>query len=761
MFFFLSVATFCSDIPSTRVNSTEEKILQIEKEIEELNLKRKTLENLKATFIKNKNVKNPKIGLVLSGGGAKGAAHIGVLKTLEKYNIPVDYIVGTSAGSIIGAMYSVGYSPDEIEKIVSSLKFDELFVNSSDRKLKEIVEKTSSNKYPLNVSLTKDFDISLPMGVLNGENIYITLKNIFARAENTHDFKKLPIPFRAITTDLQTGKSIDVNSGDLALAVLKSMAIPSFIDPVKDNDKYYVDGGVVDNFPVLQAINMGANIVIGVDISAEPAVINDNSNIIQVLDKLSTYTGEKNVNNQKFYPDILITPNVKKHSTLNFNDLPALVKEGEIASEKLNQSLEKLTNKERFNKIQAKKDKMKEQKFFIQIIKVTGNNILTEKEIKKLKPKKNNLSIKDINLWIEKIYAKNYIDRIFYSIDNNTINFTIEEKIDPKIKAGLFYISNYGAGIETVGEIPVFDTFNLSQKNYLLKAEFSKYPKISLKDMAQYNIFNHNLLLSAELEYNLNPILLYSNGDNISTYKNSAFKTNLSIGTTIFDNTIAGYTLSYKTMKTSYDSGKKLNDFKNLEKNNSYFINSLSIFYDTLDRPEYATSGAKSLIQAFSEINSKNGYSFEGYSGTFLKCFPLNDNLTLHANLSGGKIYDGNNAPVSELFNLGGLRNNPLRKKYSFVGLPFSSIYTNNFMIGKLGLQYSFSSNLHLNFDYNIGTYNYQSEFDKNEKIWDMKKQGYGVGLGINTFFGPMDFSISNNVLDNNLLFQVYIGYIF
>ncbi|MGL5702074.1 MAG: patatin-like phospholipase family protein, partial [Cetobacterium sp.] len=263
LFYLLSLSIFASHLPN-RVNSKEAKVKEIERQIEELELKRKNLENLKATFLKTTDENRPKVGLVLSGGGAKGAAHIGVLRVIEKYGIPVDYVVGTSAGSIIAAMYSVGYTPDEIEKTVTDLQFYELFRNASNRDLESIVQKTQSNKYPLTISLNEDFNLSLPMGVLNGEYIYLELKKIFARAEGVKDFKEFPIPFRAMTTNLQTGESVAIDSGDLALATLKSMAIPTFLDPIRDGDNYYVDGGVADNFPVIQAINMGADVVIGV-----------------------------------------------------------------------------------------------------------------------------------------------------------------------------------------------------------------------------------------------------------------------------------------------------------------------------------------------------------------------------------------------------------------------------------------------------------------------------------------------------------------
>ncbi|MGL4970396.1 MAG: patatin-like phospholipase family protein, partial [Cetobacterium sp.] len=146
LFFLLSLSVLASHSPN-RVNSKEAKVKEIERQIEELELKRKNLENLRATFLKSNDENRPKVGLVLSGGGAKGAAHIGVLRVLEKYGIPVDYVVGTSAGSIIAAMYSVGYTPDEIEKTVTDLQFYELFRNASDRDLEGIVQKTRSNKY--------------------------------------------------------------------------------------------------------------------------------------------------------------------------------------------------------------------------------------------------------------------------------------------------------------------------------------------------------------------------------------------------------------------------------------------------------------------------------------------------------------------------------------------------------------------------------------------------------------------------------------
>ena len=163
----------------------------------------------------------------------------------------------------------------------------------------------------------------------------------------------------------------------------------------------------------------------------------------------------------------------------------------------------------------------------------------------------------------------------------------------------------------------------------------------------------------------------------------------------------------------------------------------------------------------FSDTNAREGNSLEGYSMMAIKYFPLTTNWSLNTTLSGGQMYDADNTPLAELFNLGGLRSNPIRRNYSFVGLPISSVYTDNFFIAGAGLQYTIAPNLYLNLSYNMGTYNYYSGFESEKGIWDMKKDGYGIGVGWDTFLGPMDFSVSNNVLNNEMLFQVHIGYVF
>lgn len=753
----------------TRINTLEERVKAIDEQIREFQMKKEMLEKLKESFVeKNIDLKEemprserPKIGLVLSGGGAKGAAHIGVLRTIEKYKIPIDYIVGTSAGSIIAAMYSIGYTPDEIEKTINSLNFGKLFTNTTARDLKGIVEKTTSNKYPLTLSIDKNFNLSLPMGIFDGEQIYLQLKEIFGRAEGVSDFSKLPIPFRAMTTDLDNGHSVAVESGDLALATLKSMAIPTFIDPIRDGGTYYVDGGVADNFPVLQAADMGADIIIGVDISADSVRITDSSNIISILDKLATYNGDMRTRRQKDFPDILITPDVKNHSTLDFNNLPALIQEGEIAAEKLDFALSKLSDEKAFLEIRGASEKLEPVYQDITNIKLSGSELLTEKDVLALKPKPGILTQDELKIWIEKIYSLKYIDRVFYYVNGDTMEVIVREKINNKLNAGISYASNYGAGLELAAEIPVLEKLGLSQKNYIVKAELSKYPKITLKDLTQYNFFNNSLIVSADLTYGKNPVFIYKDSDNISTYSSNELEGNLSFGKSIYKNSILGYTLGFKNIETDYESGLKLDKLPSFKNSGSLVNNQLSFYYDSINQEYYPSRGTRLVGQIFAGTPTNGETSYRGYLAQGDTFIPITEKLSLGTHLIRGSISDTENTPLADLFSVGGLRNNILRRNYSFYGVPMGAIYTDNFIIASGALQYNLFSSMNIIGKYNVLSYNYDSLFGDSRRIWDDSLVGYGLGLGWDTFLGPMDLVISNDALSGGYLFQVHIGYNF
>ncbi len=272
----------------------------------------------------------PKVGLVLSGGGAKGSAHIGVLKVLEEVGIPVDYIAGTSMGSIIGGMYSLGYSADELDSIIKSIDWSVYMSNNVIRRQSSYEDKVRSNKYLLNVpfntpSALEDkvenvFINSIPSGFLSGDNFLNLFNSLSVGYQDSIDFNNLPIPFAAVATDMVTGDEVVFRSGKLATAMRSSMSIPGVFSPVYLENMVLIDGGMKNNFPVDICKQMGADIIIGVRVSY--TLEDDAKNLkslpgilSQLMAVVTKGDSEKHIKDC----DIFIAPDIKGFGALSFD----------------------------------------------------------------------------------------------------------------------------------------------------------------------------------------------------------------------------------------------------------------------------------------------------------------------------------------------------------------------------------------------------------------------------------------------------------
>lgn len=290
---------------------------------------RKQMDNIR------RNQKRPTVGLVLSGGGAKGAAEVGVLKYLEEMNIPIDLICGTSIGGLIGAIYSIGYTSDDVKELFTTQNWDMIlsdklsyqhipYMNKMDRaqylvtvpfEVENIFKEETFNHQQSNSS----FAASLPSGIASGFNVNNLISSLTIGYQDSLDFASLPIPFVCVASDLVSGKAKNWTSGSLNDAMRSTMSIPGLFMPLRTEDAILVDGGTRNNFPCDLARAMGADIIIGVDLS-QANVSYDNINNIgniasRFIDMLSNDAYNKNVN----IPDIYIKPNLAEYDMLSFN----------------------------------------------------------------------------------------------------------------------------------------------------------------------------------------------------------------------------------------------------------------------------------------------------------------------------------------------------------------------------------------------------------------------------------------------------------
>ena len=213
--------------------------------------------------------RRPTIGLVLSGGGARGGAHLGVLRALEELNVPVDVIAGTSIGAIIGGLYASGMSVDEIEHVIETIDWDAAFLGDTPRELMSFRRKRDDDLFLVEQKPgLNDGQLTLPLGIVQGQVIDLILIEQTLPVAHIRDFDELPIPFRAVSTDITTGEAVVLGSGNLAEAIRASMSVPAVLAPIDIDGRLLVDGGIAMNLPIEVARQMGAEVIIAVDISA-------------------------------------------------------------------------------------------------------------------------------------------------------------------------------------------------------------------------------------------------------------------------------------------------------------------------------------------------------------------------------------------------------------------------------------------------------------------------------------------------------------
>ena len=279
---------------------------------------------------KASNGDRPKVGLVLSGGGAKGAAHIGVLKYIEEAGIPIDYIAGTSMGSIVGGMYALGYTSDEILDLISNVDWGNLISNEVDRKKISFTRKQESITQSLIIPFStgtdeeemqsRSFKNSLPNGIISGDNLINLFNSLAIGYSDSIPFSELPTPFICIATNLINGDADILDKGIFTKSLRASMAIPVMFDPVEINSTPYVDGGLVCNFPAEQCRAMGADYIIGVSMS--PGLEDDPKNLSSILSQVKQLkeiiTDKENDNYHKMC-DIFIRPDLKGVGMLSFD----------------------------------------------------------------------------------------------------------------------------------------------------------------------------------------------------------------------------------------------------------------------------------------------------------------------------------------------------------------------------------------------------------------------------------------------------------
>ena len=734
--------------------------------------------------------KRPKVGLVLSGGGAKGMAHIGVLKELEAVGLYPDYITGTSMGSIIGALYSIGYSIDELEDFARNSKWLELMSNTLDTRFISINQKDDLGYYPLEFTF-EGGKLLRSSGMIEGQN----LSQFFSRqtwcTAGINNFDDYPIPFRCYGVDILKGRQVEFKDGDLAQAIRGSMAIPLVFSPVLietlADTMLIVDGGVMHNFPVEDVRRMGADIVIGsytgYDETVSAAEMNS---IAKITGRVLMFGGVNDSKEQAKLVDkkYLITPNVKGIQPSDFLQADLIIKRGEDAAELHIADLKHLADS--LNAIEPRKrpeplvrhDSIKVSRVVICGIENTDKENaygiigISENQY---------VSVDMIEEGIARLYSTLLYKSINYCVESTpdgkiVLMFTVKEKGPTQLNLGLYYDETYDIGFTVK-----FSSRSLWNKKYdaSIFANINRYPGIQAQ--INRNISKNNTLsLSSQAEYYYDFKRLYEKNIKLGEVKyhhldwdligiNKGFGSHTKLcASTFFE------TFSVRIDHNSY--------FSALPDTNSTFYYQygfrLKMKHNSLDDNIYPKSGALWDIEAKGVLGSHKEIQFYDHDSVCDRTSYLKLSTNFQYAITFPKIYTTiipsvsigigtNDLHFADQYFIGNNRDNLRYGMVPFAGLRMNQIVTPNY--GIMGITARFEG-VNKVFRFELLKYvnpllriNVLTAYDSLSNIDLLKpsnKDGSaGWGVLIRTPIGPITYFRSEDYLNDKIINYFSVGF--
>ena len=726
----------------------------------------------------------PKVGLVLSGGGAKGLAHIGALKVIEEAGIKVDYIGGTSMGAIIGALYASGYSAQQLDSIFRNTNFTNLIQDNVPRSAKTFYEKEDSERYALSLPF-ENFKISFPQAISGGQNIYNLLVQLLFHVKDVRDFRKLPTPFLCVATNVETGEEILLDKGYLPEAIVASGTFPSLFEPSEIDGQILIDGGVVNNYPINHVKAMGADIIIGVDVQHDLATRESLSSATEILLQINNYRTVNDMKEKSKKTDIYIRPDIAEFSVIDFEKGNEIVKRGEISARDKIDKLKQIALAQNRGPKQSKSIHMVDSLTVNRMI-IEGNDRYTRGYIKgKLRFNlAEKISFEDLRQGINNLSATGNFKAIRYDLVSNGLgtDLILKLKENPTkmfIKMSAHYDDLYKSAA----------LINLTKKNFLMKDDVASFDFI-LGDNIRYNMqyyldkgyywsFGVNSKLTnfdAETDFSLiRGNFNVPNDPNIQTINIDVTDlTNQIYLQTVLKEEFA-FTVGAEHKFLNY-STRTLNQIDVDDEieisasnqsttfdNSNYFSAFSQIKLDTYDEKYFPTKGllfdGDIHFYAFSSDYNENFSQFAVAKAKLGGVFSLFHNLSLNLETEGG-VKLGTSPVASFDFILGGFGNNFVNNFVPFFGYDFLSIPGNSYVKGSGRLDYRFASKHHALF-----SVNYANVADDLFRTGDWFKEpsfsGYGVGYGFESFLGPIQlyYSWSPEINDGN--FFVSVGYWF
>jgi len=708
--------------------------------------------------------KRPKVGVVLSGGGAKGYAHIGALKIIEEAGIKIDYIGGTSMGAIVGGLYASGYSADELEKIMYSLDLNSLIMNEKSRSELPFFDKSYREKYILELPFD-NFKLGFPNALSSGQGTADELSYLFRHVHDIEDFNQLPIPFVCVATKLSNGESVVFHSGYLPQVVMASGAYPTLLEPVSIDGEMYIDGGVRNNYPVQEVKDLGADIIIGVDLQ-EGLLDEENLNsATKIIEQIISYNIAEKSAEQSRLVDLTIRPDLKGYSATSFDDKDSIINSGKKAALKILPELKKIAELQGYPKTEHEPVESGEY-VLIRNLEIKGLETYNRSYIKgKLGIKPPQLaSYQHIRDGVKALYSSGNFNKVYYRIKSNekgekTLRLFVKEKpTKQSVKFGLHYDDLFKTGLllNFSSRHFLFDNSTLSAD--LILGDFPRYIVNYYADNGYYPSFGLSLTFK-QFDEETNMRNFDVNYEDVALgYQFDEFVNQFYIQSTLMEKYALGGGVEHQYLNIKTNNLPTSDPLKKIE--NSYFLSVYGYLKaDNLDNPNFPRTGLK-FDGTFKYLFDSNRKDFNETSRINVNAEwnqPISRWLSFRAFGSFG-TYLSNYQPFSQKFILGGYVEQNFLNYTRFYGLPFMSASGDNKIVLGSAIQARFLKNHYVSGIFNAA--NITDNFN-DLNLLNYRYLGYGIGYGYDSPLGPIVGLWTYSPNTKSGLFNVSLGFWF
>jgi NTE family protein len=722
----------------------------------------------------------PKIGLVLSGGGAKGLAHVGILQAIDSAGLQVDYITGTSMGSVVGGLYAIGYSGNEIEKIAVRLNWATLLSNKPDYKDISIDEKDEYGKYSIELGLKK-LKPQLGTGLIESEELWLTLNELFLPVYDVKDFSKFNIPFKCVAADLSTGKAVVHSKGEIVTAIRSSIAIPSVFTAVDVDSTKLVDGGIIRNFPVTDVKEMGAGYVIGVNLSTGLSNTSKLNTAVDVLYQITQYRDAEDFEKEKLLCNLIIEPPLKDYSAGSFGDAADILLIGKEVGKRYYPYFKRLADS--LNGLKSipysplnrlpQKDKVTIDEIEYVGIEYTNQDLLHHKigiETGKT------YSVSEINRGFRNAFSSRYYNTVNYQLKptepgHAKLICLVKEAPMTQAKVGISYLSYTGFAV--IANLTARDLL-FTKSRTMAKFALGEYFRGLIQHREAFGK-KANSYFNVSYAYDHLPLRLYDQTDKREVYNinKSLLDFNLTKVVTINWSMTVGTNL--QNIRYSPEISPELSYKGNFSEIYSY----LRTESKTINSPNFPTQGHDLLLELgldykrsldiTSDSNGTNTGAILNKVSTspelyriklrYTKYSPLSLKSTLILKFDGSYAINSKGFIFDNYF-MGGAQQ-LFTQQMPFVGINEGQVLSSAVAIAMIGYQYNVVGHLLLIGRTNTSLYNFDNLWSveaTNETKWI---NGFSLGLGYDSGTLPMELTAMYSPTMKVVYSNIKVGFIF